>query len=50
MVVETFFEFIGSNKKMEGQSQSNNFNQDNSFGGMNFDEDMIPVDDGDMPF
>ena len=49
VVVENF-EFIGSNKQDGGQSQNNNFNQDNSFGGMNFDEDMTPVDDGDMPF
>ena len=40
VVVETF-EFIGSN---QGQAQKDN--ADN----YNFDNDMTPVDDGDMPF
>ena len=40
VVVETF-EFIGSN-----QGQAQNDNADN----YNFDNDMTPVDDGDMPF
>jgi len=38
VVVENF-EFIGSNNQNSGQSQNNNF-----------DNDMTPVDDGDMPF
>lgn len=36
------FEFIG-NSNNQSQSQNNNF-------GFNFEEDMTPVDDGDMPF
>lgn len=40
VVVENF-EFIGNN-----QGQAQNDNADN----YNFDEDMTPVDDGDMPF
>lgn len=43
VVVENF-EFIG-NSQNSGQSQDNN-----SDGGMNFDNEMTPVDDGDMPF
>lgn len=61
-VVVDSFEFIGSGNGGRDQSSSNggygysNPNSDNSsssndaFGGMNFDEDMTPVDDGDMPF
>lgn len=47
-IVVDSFEFIGSSKSNDNQG-SNGFNQDN-FGGMNFEEDMMPVDDGDMPF
>lgn len=47
-IVVDSFEFIGSSKSNDNQG-SNSFNQD-SFGGMNFEEDMTPVDDGDMPF
>ena len=47
-IVVDSFEFIGSSKSNDNQG-SNSFNQD-SFGGMNFEEDMMPVDDGDMPF
>lgn len=46
-IVVDSFEFIGSNKN--DNQGSNSLNQDN-FGGMNFEEDMTPVDDGDMPF
>lgn len=46
VVVESF-EFIGQGKN--DNQGSNNANQGN-FGGMNFEEDMTPVDDGDMPF
>lgn len=42
-VVVDSFEFIGN-------SNSNNNNQDENFGNVNFEEDMTPVDDGDMPF
>lgn len=45
VVVESF-EFIGQGK--QEQREDNSFN--NNFGGMNFEEDMTPVDDGDMPF
>lgn len=41
------FEFVSSSNN--NNSSNNNFN-DNNFGGMNFEEDMTPVDDGDMPF
>jgi single-strand DNA-binding protein len=46
VVVESF-EFIGS-----GQGNNNNQGNtsQNSFGGMNFEDEMTPVDDGDMPF
>ena len=46
-IVVDSFEFIGSSKSNDNQG-SNSFNQD-SFGGMNFEEDMMPVDDG-CPF
>ncbi|MBB6716252.1 single-stranded DNA-binding protein [Clostridium gasigenes] len=46
VVVESF-DFIGGNK--EKQSENPKSNQ-NDFGGTNFEEDMTPVDDGDMPF
>jgi single-strand DNA-binding protein len=48
-IVVDSFEFIGSNNG-SNNNQNNNTSQDN-FGGMNFEEDMTPVDDGDMmPF
>lgn len=44
-IVVDSFEFIGSNKNdNQGNTPQNNF------GGMNFEDDMTPVDDGDMPF
>lgn len=63
-VVVDSFEFIGSgNNSGAGRDQgsynngygSSNMgseysNSSNNFGGMNFEEDMTPVDDGDMPF
>lgn len=63
-VVVDSFEFIGSgNNSGAGRDQgsynngfgSSNMNSDYSmpstgFGGNNFEEDMTPVDDGDMPF
>ncbi|MGG7144966.1 single-stranded DNA-binding protein [Clostridium nigeriense] len=62
-VVVDSFEFIGSgNNGGAGRDQgsyNNGFgastgsdysNSSNDFGGMNFEEDMTPVDDGDMPF
>ncbi|MBU5454300.1 single-stranded DNA-binding protein [Caproiciproducens sp. MSJ-32] len=62
VVVETF-EFIGSNNSGVGGRENTSFdngfgasNMDSDysnssdFGGMSFDEDMTPVDDGDMPF
>ncbi|MBS5937133.1 single-stranded DNA-binding protein [Clostridium sp.] len=45
VVVESF-EFIGQGK--QEQKEDNPFN--NNFGGMNFEEDMTPVDDSSMPF
>lgn len=45
VVVENF-EFIGQGK--QEQKEENPFN--NNFGGMNFEEDMTPVMDSDMPF
>lgn len=44
VVVESF-EFIGNNTG----NKNNENGQENNFGG-NFEEDMTPVDDGDMPF
>lgn len=54
------FEFIGSNDKNGnadsfnngyGNSNSGNSAQSNdAFGGMSFNDDITPVDDGDMPF
>lgn len=41
-IIVDSFEFLGNG---QGNNQSNSLNQDN-----NFDEDMTPVDDGDMPF
>lgn len=63
-IVVDSFEFIGSgNNGGAGRDQgsynngygssntgSDYSNSSNNFGGMNFDEDMTPVDDGDMPF
>ena len=44
-IVVDSFEFIGQgNNNNQGNTPQNNF------GGMNFEEDMTPVDDGDMPF
>lgn len=45
VVVESF-EFIGQGK--QEYKEENAFN--NNFGGMNFEEDMTPVEDSDMPF
>lgn len=47
-VIVDRFEFVGSSKN--DNQGSNSFNQDSNFGNMNFEEDMTPVDDGDMPF
>lgn len=41
-IIVDSFEFLGNGQV---NNQSNSLNQDN-----NFDEDMTPVDDGDMPF
>lgn len=41
-IIVDSFEFLGNG---QGHNQNNSSNQDN-----NFDEDMTPVDDGDMPF
>ncbi|MBQ6820387.1 MAG: single-stranded DNA-binding protein [Clostridium sp.] len=62
-IVVDSFEFIGSsNNNGSGRDQnpynsgfgssngSDYSNSSNTFGGMNFEEDMTPVDDGDMPF
>ncbi|GAA0817530.1 single-stranded DNA-binding protein [Clostridium tertium] len=46
-IVVDSFEFIGSSKN--DNQGSNGFNQDN-FGSMSFEDEMTPVDDGDMPF
>lgn len=44
-IVVDSFEFIGQgNNNNQGNTPQNNF------GGMNFEEDMMPVDDGDCPF
>ena len=48
-IVVDSFEFIGSSKN-DNQSSNNSFNQDSNFGNISFEEDMMPVDDGDMPF
>lgn len=42
----------GNNSSSSGNNFSNNneYSTPNSFGGNNFEEDMTPVDDGDMPF
>ncbi|MDB1923374.1 single-stranded DNA-binding protein [Clostridium tertium] len=44
-IVVDSFEFIG-----QGNNNKNNNTNQNNFGGMDFEEDMTPVDDGDMPF
>lgn len=44
-IVVDSFEFIG-----QGNNNQNNNTNQNNFGGMDFEEDMTPVDDGDMPF
>ncbi|WP_418223554.1 single-stranded DNA-binding protein [Clostridium isatidis] len=46
VVVESF-EFIGSG---QGQQNNGNVNQNTNWNTGSFDEDMTPVDDGDMPF
>ena len=45
-VIVDRFEFVGQGK--QEQKEDNPFN--NNFGGMNFEEDMTPVDDSSMPF
>ena len=47
-VVVDSFEFIGGNGT--NNNTSNTSYDNNNFAGMNFEEDMTPVDDGDMPF
>ena len=37
-------------KSNNNNSKSGNAENNDVFGGMNFEEDMTPVDDGDMPF
>ena len=54
VVVESF-DFIGSANANTNNSTSNNNqnyepNNNSDFGGMDFDNDMMPLDDGDMPF
>lgn len=60
VVVESF-DFIGGKDNGGNQNSSGNGGygasktdysapSNNSFGGANFEEDMTPVDDGDMPF
>ncbi|MBB6716755.1 single-stranded DNA-binding protein [Clostridium gasigenes] len=60
VVVESF-DFIGGNANSGRDQNSSNGGfgaskpeysapSNNSFGGANFEEDMTPVDDGDMPF
>ena len=48
-IVVDSFEFIGSSKN-DNQGSNNSFNQDSNFGNMSFEDEMVPVDDGDMPF
>ena len=44
-IVVDSFEFIGSgNNNNQGNTPQNNF------GGMNFEDEMTPIDDGDCPF
>lgn len=44
-IVVDSFEFIGQgNNNNQGNTPQNNF------GGMNFEDEMTPIDDGDMPF
>ncbi|MDY2632395.1 MAG: single-stranded DNA-binding protein [Clostridium sp.] len=47
-IIVDSFEFIG-NSGINNNSQGNTSYQDN-FGGMSFEDEMTPVDDGDMPF
>ncbi|MDI9215974.1 single-stranded DNA-binding protein [Clostridium tertium] len=50
VIVESF-EFIGSNQNNNASSnQSGGFSNSGNGLGDNFEEDMTPVDDGDMPF
>lgn len=44
-VIVDRFEFVG-----QGKGNDNQGNASSNFGGMNFEEDMTPVEDGDMPF
>ena len=43
VLVESF-EFVGGGNKNQGNNSNSNFNK------AGFDDDMTPVDDGDMPF
>lgn len=44
-------EFLGGKKGPNvGSNNLGNMNQDDAFGQENFEEDITPVDDGDMPF
>ena len=49
-IVVDSFEFIGSNQGNSNSNQSSEFNNSNNGFSNNFQEDMTPVDDGDMPF
>lgn len=48
-IVVDSFEFIGNGQGNNNQGGPTN-NDGNNFGGMNFEDEMTPVDDGDMPF
>lgn len=49
-VVVDNFEFIGSRADNVGSDYSAPSNNDNGFGSANFNDDITPVDDEDMPF
>lgn len=49
IAVETF-EFIGNSNGNGGNNNKQSNPQEDTFGGMTFEDDMMPVDDADMPF
>lgn len=49
-VTEVVADMFGGVKLLGGKKSETAAGSNDVFGGMNFDEDMTPVDDGDMPF
>lgn len=49
-IIVNTFNFIDYTKQNDELTGDSNFSENNNFSGMDFSEDMTPIDDGDMPF